>query len=94
LRRTEKDYLREKEEEEEALERKKAEKKAREKEVAYQVKDFTLNLAVVQVVLWGLFCTYRSRPSVTRVYCQKKNNNKTGAGNTLIITLIVSIGVD
>lgn len=35
-RRTEKDYLREKEEEEEALERKKAEKKAREKEVAYQ----------------------------------------------------------
>jgi len=35
-RRTEKDYLREKEEEEEALERKKADKKAREKEVAYQ----------------------------------------------------------
>jgi RNA-binding protein 25 len=41
-RRTEKDYLREKEEEEEALERKKAEKKAREKEVAYQVKRFHL----------------------------------------------------
>jgi hypothetical protein len=56
-RRTEKDYLREKEEEEEALERKKAEKKAREKEVAYQVKDFTLHLAVVQVVLSGLVCT-------------------------------------
>ncbi len=37
-RRTEKDYLREKEEEEEALERKKAEKKAREKEVTYQVR--------------------------------------------------------
>jgi len=35
-RRTEKDYLREKEEEEEALERKKTDKKAREKEVAYQ----------------------------------------------------------